>query len=151
MRCPVDSGTQRLVDDLTAKPQSFARDEMIDRVLRLRYHSFKSPYAAPDGVLVKHLTMAGFPDLAERVLDGRYDQPKSESDKWAEQTVEGRECEAMRADPDMRKSMDAIVSAAADKKFQAEARAFVLRCIRERRFKGPMFDDRKVREPREGN
>lgn len=56
-----DVGTQHLIDDLLLKPQSFARDELVSRARRLMYHDYKSPYATPEGVLVKHLTRAGFP------------------------------------------------------------------------------------------
>ena len=139
----LDRGTAHLVEDLQQKPQSFTRDELIARARKLRYHDFNSPYAAPTCVLVKHLTLAGFADLAERVLDGRYDQAATEWKAWAEETEEGRQLTAeANASPEMREQLDGIVKAAADPKVEAEMRAFMLQAIRTRDFRHGAFSDR---------
>lgn len=145
-----DPGTQRLIDDLLGKPQSFARDELLARARKLAYHDYKSPYATPEGVLVKHLTRAGFPDLAERVLEDRYSQQGTgESQKWAEETPEGSEAEALLAEPGMQEKMREFFAAA--KAQEAEGLAFMKRCIRERDFRHAVFSDAKVRDPRKAN
>ena len=138
----LDSGTRALVEDLQAKRQCFDRDVLIDRARKGRYHSFKSPHAAPECVLVRHLTMAGYADLAERVLEGRYDQPASESKAWAEETDEGRALtQATDASPTVRRSLDRLLNKASDPKFAAEARAFMMNAIRHRDFRHRIFRD----------
>lgn len=147
-----DAGTQRLIDDLLEKPQSFTRDELIAKVKRGWYHDFKSPFATPEGVLVKHLTIAGFEDLAERVLDDRYSQNGTgESDKWAEETEEGRQSAERMQDPQMQAAMNAILQRAADPAYAAKARAFMLDCIRRRDFRHRVFNDAKVKDQRKAN
>lgn len=140
-----DNGTQALIDDLHAQPPSFGRDEILGRVRRLLYHSFKSPYAAPECVLVKHLTLAGFPALAKRVIDGRYEQPPAESQKWAEQTREGRQfSEAALAEPEMRQALDQLLHKA--KANEERIASWLLQCIRNKDFRHPVFHDKASRK-----
>jgi len=107
-----DSGTRALIDDLLAKPRSFARDEILRRARRLRYHSFKGVYAMPEVELVRHLNAAGFADLATNVTQGKYDQPPDEGRRWAEETEEGRAMMAMvNADPELKAQMDQTMKA----------------------------------------
>lgn len=85
-----DKGTQALLDDLALAPQSFARDEILRRARRFKYHDYKADSATPQLLLIKHLTDAGLKDLAKNVVDGKYDQGKDAADEWAN-SAEGRE------------------------------------------------------------
>lgn len=108
-----DSGTQKLIDDLLLKPQCWARDEILERARKLRYHSFSdNGYDLPEIELVKHLMRAGYKDLAQHVADGKYDQPPEESRKWAEETEEGRKMTAMvKANPELQAQLTAAMKA----------------------------------------
>lgn len=111
---PLDAGTQRLVDDLRAKPASFDRDEIIRRAERYQYHSYRSDDPMCTVTLIKHLGRAGFRDLAELAMQDRYEQGKEESDKWAEETAEGRAFTAMVKDnPAMQAKLNQALDAAA--------------------------------------
>lgn len=84
-----DPGTQKLVDDLRAKPQSFNRDELVRWTRRYHFHDYKSQHSGPKIVLVAKLTAAGFLDLADKARQGEYDQGKADADEWAT-SPEGR-------------------------------------------------------------
>jgi hypothetical protein len=104
-----DAGTQRLLDDLNAKPPSFDRDEIIRRAKKLRYHSFKSEDATPTVTLIKHLAAAGFKDLAKLAGEDRYEQGPAESRRWAE-SPEGREAlSQLQSDPALRQKMAGVI------------------------------------------
>jgi len=117
----LDRGTKILVDDLLLKPQSWARDEMLSRARKLRYHDYKSSDPFCSITLVKHLKNAGLHDLAQNAADGKYDQQKDASDEWA-QTPEGKKMiEMVDRDPALKKqigdAMSAIGEAQASGKF----------------------------------
>lgn len=105
---PLDAGTQRLVDDLLAKPQSFDRDEILRRARKRRYHAYRSSDAMPAITLIRHLKGAGFEDLAQRAAEDLYDQDADEGRKWEEGTPEGREFARLKHDPVFAARMNAI-------------------------------------------
>lgn len=107
-----DSGTRKLIEDLLSKPQSFARDEILHRARRLKYHDFKSDDPTPEQTLYRHMLNAGYKDLALSVTEGKYDQDREESRKWAEGTEEGRQLMEMAKDPTVRKALDGLMVAA---------------------------------------
>lgn len=107
----LDRGTRCLVDDLLLKPQSYARDELLHRARRYRYHDYKSEDAMVSVTLVKHLKGAGFRDLAQNAADGKYDQQKDASDEWA-QTPEGKEMmDMVEGDPKLKAKADEAMRA----------------------------------------
>jgi hypothetical protein len=118
---PYDSGTQKLLDDLHAKPQSFDRDEIIRRAKKLRYHSYKSDDAMNSTTLIKHLAAAGYADLAKNAMDDKYEQDAEESRRWAEETDEGRAMTAeIDSDPALRTQMTAALEAMGKVKFDPD-------------------------------
>lgn len=80
----LDSGTRKLVDDLLSKPPGPARDEILRRARAFEYHEYKTEHATPMIVLRNHLLGARFDDLAENVVEGKYDQGDEEAQKWAQ-------------------------------------------------------------------
>lgn len=117
----LDSGTRKLIDDLLLKPQSYARDEIVHRARRFRYHDYKSDDQAPNHTLYRHLLGAGFKDLALNVTQGKYDQDSEEGRKWAE-TEEGRRFMATaNSDPALRNAMNALLDGAVRLKPQMDA------------------------------
>ena len=108
-----DIGTRILIEDLKAKPSSGGRDEVLERARKLRYHDYSDrAYPKEKEMLVKHLRGAGFPDLAQAAMDGKYDQQKDASDEWAK-TPEGRRMtEMVKNDPAMGDKLTRILNAA---------------------------------------
>lgn len=107
-----DRGTKILIDDLLAKPLCWAREDLLSRVRRHKYHDFKSDDALNSITLVKHLKAAGYHDLAQNAADGKYDQQSDAIREW-EQTPEGKETIAMaERDPELRAKLDTIMQAA---------------------------------------
>lgn len=72
-----DEGTQRLVADLMLKPPSHEREIIVLRALLMHYHDDRSPYALPEITLMRHLRHAGFCDLIQNAVRGKYDQPEA--------------------------------------------------------------------------
>lgn len=72
---PGDTKTT-LVRDLEAKPADPVRDQIIKRAKAGHYHDFDTSLATPKVTLYKHLLSAGFPDLAQKVKDGAYDDER---------------------------------------------------------------------------
>jgi len=62
-----------LLEDLWRKPYSLARTTILRRAERGYYHDFDSPLATPKVQLVTELRAAGFEDLAQKTIDGAYD------------------------------------------------------------------------------
>ncbi len=62
-----------LVRDLGTKPQSAARDQLMQRAAMGYYHDFESELETPKVQLYRDLKGAGFDDLAEKVKEGGYD------------------------------------------------------------------------------
>lgn len=87
-----DESTLKLLADLTTKPQSFDRDELIRAAMRNRFHDFKSESATPCIDLVRRLTRLGpdYADMAQKAKEGAYDATKAESEAW-EKTDEARQ------------------------------------------------------------
>jgi hypothetical protein len=111
-----DSGTQKLLDDLYAKPRSFDRDEIIRRAKKLRYHSYKSEDAMNTVTLIKHLAAAGYDDLAKNAMDDKYEQDAEESRRWAEETEEGRQMtREVMGDPALQAKMTEVLNKAAER------------------------------------
>lgn len=81
-------GTTRkeLLEDLWKKPYSLKRAEIEKRAKRGDYHDFDSELATPKIALVNDLRAAGFEDLAEKTIDGAYDDERP----TVEQTEEMR-------------------------------------------------------------
>lgn len=81
----------------TAEKLALALEELGDsrvkptmwRARRGYYHDFLSPLATPEVALVAELRELGFPDFAQRVINGEFDATKAESDKWMD-GAEGR-------------------------------------------------------------
>ena len=62
-----------LLEDLWKKPHSFRRSLLLKRAAAGHYHDFDSELAAPKMQLVEDLRLAGFEDLAQKTIDGGYD------------------------------------------------------------------------------
>jgi hypothetical protein len=62
-----------LIKDLLTKSQSEKRDLILNNAKKSMYHDFKSPYACPKMQLEKELRDSGFADLADKVINGDYD------------------------------------------------------------------------------
>ena len=71
-------GTTRkeLLEDLWKKPYSLKRTEIEKRAKRGDYHDFDSDLATPKIALVNDLRAAGFEDLAQKTIDGAYDDER---------------------------------------------------------------------------
>lgn len=67
------STKKELLEDLWKKPHSLARMEIITRAKRGYYHDFDTTIATPKVQLVADLNAAGFDDLAQKAMDGDYD------------------------------------------------------------------------------
>lgn len=67
---------KELVEDLWKKPYSLKRAEIEKRAKRGDYHDFDSELAAPKITLVDDLRAAGFGDLAQKAIDGAYDDER---------------------------------------------------------------------------
>lgn len=71
---PPDRTSSLLIEHLSEKPDSFARNELIQRAKNYYYDDFKSLLdSCPKIVLHRDLLQAGFPDLANNVINGDYD------------------------------------------------------------------------------
>lgn len=81
---PTDAATQRLLDDLRAKPDCFDQRELVRAAERLRFHDYKSQHETPKFLLIQRLLRAGYTDLAALAKSGRYDQGREESSEWAQ-------------------------------------------------------------------
>ncbi len=75
-----DGTSTLLVDDLALKPQTPERDAIITRAKAFGYDDFKftmmyghEDISCPKVLLVEHLMKAGFEDLANRTMEGKYD------------------------------------------------------------------------------
>ena len=64
---------KELVSDLQAKPKSTERDYLIILARSGYYHDFQTELAAPKIQLAVDLMKVGYPDLAEKVKQGAYD------------------------------------------------------------------------------
>jgi hypothetical protein len=80
------STKKELVDDLLRKPYSLERDRILQEAYAGGYHDFDSELATPKVQLVQDLRGAGFEDLAQRTIDGAYDEEPT-----AEQVEEMRQ------------------------------------------------------------
>lgn len=68
-------GTQTtLIEDLRQKPDSHARNLLMERAERGDYHDVKSQLPMQKILLHRDLVMAGLDDLAEKVFEGEYDE-----------------------------------------------------------------------------
>jgi hypothetical protein len=65
-----------LVEDLWKKPYSLKRAEIEKRAKRGDYHDFDSELDTPKIALVNDLRAAGFEDLAQKTIDGAYDDER---------------------------------------------------------------------------
>lgn len=65
-----------LVEDLWKKPHSLTRTIILRRAEYGYYHDFDSPLTAPKMTLVSDLREAGFEDLAQKTIDGAYDDER---------------------------------------------------------------------------
>lgn len=71
-----------LVEELRKKPQSDARDTLINLARRGEFHDYKNKrFAMPKAELLKRLKAAGFEDLAARVVAGEYDERPDAEDE----------------------------------------------------------------------
>lgn len=84
MNKPTDAATLLLLEHLRDKPQSFARDELVRAAERGRFHDFLSKDSTPKVLLRHKLLSAGFGDLAQKCVDGAYDQDREAARQWAE-------------------------------------------------------------------
>lgn len=76
MALPPDKTSSVLIADLEKKPQSAARDKIIEKAKTYHYDDFKCfamEDICPKITLVRHLTQAGFHDLAYNTKEGKYD------------------------------------------------------------------------------
>jgi hypothetical protein len=67
------STKKELIEDLWKKPHSLKRQAILKRAGAGHYHDFETEIAAPKIQLVTDLRDAGFMDLAEKTIDGAYD------------------------------------------------------------------------------
>ena len=67
------STKKELVEDLTRKPPSATQVALLKRAAAGHYHDFDTPLAAPKMQLVEDLRAAGFSDLADKTINGDYD------------------------------------------------------------------------------
>ena len=75
-----DGTSTLLVDDLALKPQCAERDVIITRAKAFGYDDFKftmmyghEDILCPKVKLVEDLSRAGYEDLAQKVMEGKYD------------------------------------------------------------------------------
>lgn len=66
-----------------ALEEAGAPAEMIAKARADYYHDFKSPLAMPEMQLLNDAREHGLTDIAEGVMEGRWDATKAESDAWA--------------------------------------------------------------------
>lgn len=57
--------------------------EMIERARADYYHDFKSPLAMPEAQLLDDARAHGLTEIADGVIEGRWDATKAESEAWA--------------------------------------------------------------------
>jgi hypothetical protein len=62
-----------LVEDLRRKPRGLKRDLIMSLAFSGHYHDFDTKLEAPKMQLVTDLRAAGFDDLAQKTIDGAYD------------------------------------------------------------------------------
>jgi hypothetical protein len=79
--------TERLA---RALEEANAPGEMIDKARAGYYDDFKSPLAMPETMLLSDARNAGLEEIAQGVLEGRWDATPEESAAWAK-SPEGRE------------------------------------------------------------
>ena len=77
-----------LVEDLWKKPYSLKRAEIEKRAKRGDYHDFDSSLATPKIALVNDLRAAGFDDLAQKAVDGDYDDERPSVEQLEEMRKE---------------------------------------------------------------
>lgn len=71
-----------LVEELRKKPQSDARDTLINLARRGEFHDYKNRrFAMPKVELLKRLKSAGYDDLVARVMAGEYDERPDAEDE----------------------------------------------------------------------
>lgn len=70
------STKKELVEDLWRKPYSLKRAQIERDAKRGRYHDFETELATPKVQLVADLRAAGFEDLAQKAIDGAYDDER---------------------------------------------------------------------------
>jgi hypothetical protein len=75
---------KELVEDLWQKPYSLKRKYIEDRAKAGVYHDFDTELPAPKIQLVTDLRAAGFYDLAEKVVDGAYDDERPTTEQLEE-------------------------------------------------------------------
>jgi hypothetical protein len=85
------NGHELLVCDIRSKPESKARDKLLENALRFRYHDFKCKDADvvnEKRTLAKEAKEAGFEDIAEKALKSVYeDQPtQADADEFERET-----------------------------------------------------------------
>lgn len=71
------SSKTTLVQDLEAKPQSRRRDRLIQLARRGHFHDFETSLATPKIELRNALLALGFDDLAQKTIEGAYDDDPS--------------------------------------------------------------------------
>lgn len=73
---------------------------MIRKAREDYYHDFKSPLAMPEMELLNDARVHGLTEIAEGVMEGRWDADKAESDAWAK-SPDGQEtfAELMKSFP----------------------------------------------------
>ena len=62
-----------LIEDLKKKPQNREVKRLMERALSGLYHDFQTPLPYPKHQLRNDLLTLGFEDLAQEVIEGRYD------------------------------------------------------------------------------
>lgn len=67
------STKKELLEDLWKKPHSFKRSLLLKRAQAGHYHDFDTELTTPKMQLVQDLKLAGFEDLAQKTIDGAYD------------------------------------------------------------------------------
>jgi len=73
-----------LVRDLRSKPYSVDRAKMECRALDGYYHDFDTQLAYPKVQLVQDLRQLGFEDLAQKTIEGHYDDEHPTAEQLAE-------------------------------------------------------------------
>ncbi len=91
-----------LVDDLLAKPQDRARDELVRKALAGYYHDYKSDLPTPKTALIGDLVHHGYRDLARKARTGAYDDHSDADDEADMQGWLAREPELAELDRKLR-------------------------------------------------
>lgn len=80
--------TKELIEDLWKKPYSLKRKYIEDRAKAGVYHDFDTELELPKIQLVTDLRAAGFEDLAQKALDGAYDDERPTAEQIEEMRQE---------------------------------------------------------------